>query len=86
MAPESIKIGLFSEATDVVRIYYPLKCVLMAVIMQWSFGVTCWEVCSSGQIPYPGLHPQHILNHVESGNRLQQPSNGACPDKLYVYF
>lgn len=67
MAPESIKIGLFSEATDV-----------------WSFGVTCWEVCSSGQIPYPGLHPQHILNHVESGNRLQQPSNGACPDKLYA--
>jgi len=50
--------------------------------LQWSYGVTCWEVFSLGRTPYPGIGNHEILDHITSGERLKKPS--LCPEKLYV--
>ena len=41
--------------------------------MQWSFGVTCWEVYSLGRTPYPTLANHEILDYLEQGRRLKKP-------------
>jgi len=47
--------------------------------MQWSFGVTCWEVFSAGKTPYPGVNPMTLVRMLEGGERLDMPINAACP-------
>ena len=47
-------------------------------IVQWSFGITCWEVFSLGRIPYGGVPNHEILKYIDDGNRLSQPD--LCPD------
>ena len=50
--------------------------------MQWSFGITCWEVFSAGRIPYPAVDAMSILKVLEDGTRLEKPANAACaPEK-----
>jgi len=50
--------------------------------VQWSFGVTCWEVFSVGEIPYPNLHPRQVLNMLEEGERMERPRNIACSEDM----
>ena len=54
--------------------------VLYNTASQWSFGVVCWEVFSFGKEPYTGVEHQHILQHIESGNRL--PKGSLCRDEM----
>ena len=49
----------------------------------WSFGVTCWEVFSAGKIPYGGVDPLTMVQLLESGKRLNKPSNTACSEEVY---
>ena len=48
--------------------------------LQWSYGVTCWEVFSLGRSPYPGIENHEILQHISTGERLRRPS--LCPEQL----
>ncbi len=50
--------------------------------MQWSFGITCWEVYSLGRLPYPGIDNADILDYVQKGNVLRKPF--LCPQEMYV--
>ena len=80
--PESFQDVIFSEKSDVVR-YYLRDCRAIQFSgivfhMQWAFGVTCWEVFMAGKIPYPALDPTSLLKLLESGQRLEKPSNAAC--------
>ena len=52
--------------------------------VQWSFGVTCWEIFSTAKTPYPGIHPTSLIAQLENGERLPKPSNAACCDSVYV--
>ena len=52
--------------------------------VQWSFGVTCWEVFSTAKTPYPGIHPKSLIAELENGERLPMPNNAACSDSMYV--
>ncbi|KJE96419.1 ephrin type-A receptor 4a [Capsaspora owczarzaki ATCC 30864] len=47
----------------------------------WSFGVCMWEIMSYGEKPYPQLQNSDVIDHLESGARLQCPDD--CPDSLY---
>ena len=50
--------------------------------MQWSFGVTCWEIFSTAKTPYPGIHPTSLIAQLENGERLLKPNNAACCDAM----
>ena len=52
--------------------------------MQWSFGVTFWEVFSAGRIPYSGVDAMSMLKILESGMRLEKPDNAACAPEMYT--
>lgn len=47
----------------------------------WSYGVTIWEIMSAGQAPYPTLHPNHVIDFLRKGHRLELPEN--CVKGLY---
>ena len=49
-------------------------------LIQWSYGVTCWEVFSLGRIPYPGVNNVNVISLLKSGGRLEQPE--LCPSDL----
>jgi len=55
------------------------------LILQWSFGITCWEIFSGGKAPYPGVDPLSLVQLLETGQRLNKPVNSACPDEMWAY-
>ena len=56
--------------------------ILTCTLMQWSFGVTSWEVFSGGKIPYGGITPMILVQLICDGERLSKPSNSACTDEM----
>ena len=85
MALESLNDGTFSEKTDVVSDDMHVKtwCIYMYNCgIQWSFGVTCWEVFSLGKTPYPGVDPFTLIKYLERGERLDKPLNAACSQDM----
>jgi len=51
--------------------------------MQWSYGITCWEIFSGGRSPYPGVDPLSLAQLLQNGRRLDKPLNAACSDSMY---
>jgi len=49
-------------------------------LIQWSYGVTCWEIFSLGRIPYPGVDIVDVIALLKGGKRLEQPK--LCPSKM----
>ncbi|XP_072295921.1 tyrosine-protein kinase ITK/TSK [Eucyclogobius newberryi] len=48
----------------------------------WSFGVLMWEVYSEGLLPYEKQKNMHVVNSVNKGQRLSQPT--LAPDDVHV--
>jgi len=48
--------------------------------LQWSFGVTMWELFTLGQQPYVEIDPFEMAAYLQDGYRLTQPHN--CPNDL----
>ncbi|XP_077479048.1 tyrosine-protein kinase SYK [Stigmatopora argus] len=46
----------------------------------WSFGVLMWEAYSYGEKPYRGMRGNNVLQMIESGMRMDAPSN--CPEEM----
>ena len=42
-------------------------------ITQWAFGVTCWEIFTFGQQPYPAIGPYEIADYIKDGRVLDKP-------------
>nr|XP_061800320.1 tyrosine-protein kinase SYK-like [Nerophis lumbriciformis] len=47
----------------------------------WSFGVLMWEAYSYGEKPYRGMRGNNVLQMIESGMRMDAPTN--CPEEMY---
>ena len=47
----------------------------------WSFGVVLYEIITFGQVPYPGMTNEVVLEVLQQGYRMPCPPG--CPDKLY---
>ena len=50
--------------------------------MQWSYGVTIWEIFSGGQNPYPAVDPMTLAKLLTDGRRLEAPQNAACTPEM----
>ena len=66
---------------DTSLYYSPLKCD-QNCFLQWSYGVTCWEIFSAGKVPYPGIVPANLPKLVAQGLHLEKPANDACSDDV----
>ena len=59
------------------------KLCRMYNVIQWSFGVTCWEVYSGGSTPYPGMNdPKTLVDFIHGGGRLDKPTSITCSDEM----
>ena len=52
-------------------------------IFSWSYGILLYELFSLGEVPYATIENGHLLDFLESGERLQKPSY--CPDEMWVF-
>ena len=89
MAPESLIDGHFSEKSDVVHSYTHIivvatEHIFSLSVLQWSYGVTMWEIFSGGKAPYPGTDPLTLTQSLEKGQHLLQPYNTACNEEMWV--
>jgi serine/threonine protein kinase len=51
----------------------------------WAFGVVCWEILTSGNIPYFEIDEIRIVTHVCNGGRLLRSQiTGECPAALWA--
>ena len=82
MAPEALHDRISNEKTDVVSLLlqYMLTSCAVFIHVQWSYGITCWEVFSLGRTPYPSIPNHEILKHIDDGNRPPKPD--LCPDTM----
>ena len=51
-------------------------------ILQWAFGVTCWEIFIGGKVPYAGVDTVALPQILDSGYRMDKPNNAACNDTM----
>lgn len=46
----------------------------------WSFGILLMENFTYGQVPYPGMNNREVIDQVERGYRMAQPSTITYPE------
>ena len=63
-------------------IYQLLLLPLVHTPMQWSYGVTVWEVFNGGRTPYPAVDPLSLIQLLGEGQRLKRPINPACATEM----
>lgn len=74
----------FSRARDRVRWWAPETAFYGKYTPEanaWSFGVTCWEIWSFGDVPYGDWMGREVLEFIERGERLPNPAG--CPTPVY---
>ena len=68
-----------------LTVYFIISsCSLTPVFIQWSYGVTMWEIFTCGRVPYAGIHAMGLLKGLKRGERLEKSENKACHDDMFV--
>ncbi|VDD97098.1 unnamed protein product [Enterobius vermicularis] len=48
----------------------------------WSLGVLFFELFSLGDVPFPNVQAEDMIEHLEQGNRLSPPQ--LCSDTMFA--
>ena len=72
------------EASRATCAFVFIQHACIHAFIQWSFGITCWEVMCTGRLPYPTIDPVDMLKYLEQGHRLEKPTNSAAASEMYV--
>ena len=72
LAPETLIDRVLTTQSDVVSIA-TMMIFIVTVVLQWSFGVTCWEIFTLGLQPYPSVDEYDMVNYLKSGKILDKP-------------
>ena len=82
VALEGLTDGIFTSKSDVVSPYQSNVKALTGsyLIIQWSYGITLWEVMAIGKTPYPGVPISDFIKLLEEGMRLSQPMHS--PERM----
>ena len=51
-------------------------------LLQWAYGVTCWEIFSGGKVPYFSVDLIDLPKLLANGHRLEKPKNDSCSDEM----
>ena len=73
-------INLYYIRTYMCTSLFAHNIAMYIFILQWSYGITCWEIFSLGRLPYPGVDNANVITLLKSGKRLEKPE--LCPSKL----
>jgi len=49
----------------------------------WSFGVVLWELMTRGQLPYPGMNNEAVVDAILN-QKYRMGAPVGCPEKLYT--
>ena len=55
---------------------------LVITSLQWSYGVTVWEIMTLGEMPYSDINDRSVVSNLMMGQRLPKPDD--CLDTMYV--
>ena len=48
----------------------------------WSVGIVIWEIFADGEMPYPSLNNEEVLQKIMQGYRMARPP--ACPELVWA--
>ena len=81
----------FKHAISNVVLYFPVVSTgtghlqwISDCSLQWSYGVTVWEIFTCGKVPYHGISCMALPGLLRSGEHLEKLHNAACSDDKYV--
>ena len=85
-------LALFSQSmvarhlwhTVIDQVHLFLMSVIHICSLQWSYGVTIWEIFSGGRNPYPAVDPMSLTQMLKEGKRLETPNNTTCSPEMYI--
>jgi len=49
----------------------------------WSFGVVLWELVTRGQLPYPGMNNEAVVDAILN-RKYRMPAPVGCPEKVHA--
>ena len=67
-----MKLVYLEEVADVCSTLY----------IQWSYGVTVWEIFTCGKVPYHGISCMALPGLLRRGEHLERPHNAACSQQM----
>ena len=75
----SINYTKFTTKHEWTNIYSKTYIIML---IQWSYGVTVWEVFNGGRTPYPAVDPLSLIQLLGEGRRLERPLTAACATEM----
>ena len=80
---DTIGTTLLFASSEIRKLEHsPSTVLLCSLNIQWSYGVTVWEIFTCGKVPYHGISCMALPGLLRAGEHLEKPYNTACSDDM----